>query len=288
MRWAMAGPSGLIDTLTNSAVVLSLKGGAVEGRSAVGNILVFTITVDASGAVTLTRTARSATTIRPTRLSRRFGGGTGGANLVTLTATIEDGDGDTDTAAVDITTSFAFEDDGPSITASGASPTLTVDETDGEAAANETDPVGGNLGSATLAAAALFNRTSAFGADGFKDTNNDDFEDADAIAYALRLLAAGPTGLVDTLTVDAVTLHVGSAGIEIEGRNAGGQVVFTLTINADSGATDADAVPLGRAQRLGDPDEPGASAAMLASNLISVTATVTDGDGDQVSADRRH
>ena len=53
MRWAMAGASGLIDTLTNSAVNLSLKGGAVEGRSAVGDVLVFTITVDASGAVTL-------------------------------------------------------------------------------------------------------------------------------------------------------------------------------------------------------------------------------------------
>ena len=88
--------------------------------------------------------------------------------------------------------------------------------------------------------------------------------------------------LIDTLTGDAVTLHVVSAGIEIEGRNAGGQVVFELTINTDSGATTLTqfrAVVHGDA---GDPDEAD-TPAVLGPDLIGVTVTVTDGDGDQVS-----
>ena len=51
-------------------------------------------------------------------------------NLVTLTATITDKDGDSATATLNIGQNLVFLDDGPSISAPGASPTLTVDETD--------------------------------------------------------------------------------------------------------------------------------------------------------------
>ena len=44
-----AGSTGLIDTATGEAVNLVLNGGMVEGRTAVGNLLVFTVSVDALG-----------------------------------------------------------------------------------------------------------------------------------------------------------------------------------------------------------------------------------------------
>ncbi|RWP15303.1 DUF5801 repeats-in-toxin domain-containing protein, partial [Mesorhizobium sp.] len=39
----VAGPSGLVDTATNQAVVLSVTAGVVEGRTAVSDDLVFTV-----------------------------------------------------------------------------------------------------------------------------------------------------------------------------------------------------------------------------------------------------
>src|SRR5204863_99068 len=47
------GNSGLVDTATGQAVVLSLVSGQVQGRTAVSNDLVFSVSVDASGNVTL-------------------------------------------------------------------------------------------------------------------------------------------------------------------------------------------------------------------------------------------
>ncbi len=46
--------SGLVDTASNQNVLLSLNaGGVVEGRTAISNALVFTVSVNASGSVTL-------------------------------------------------------------------------------------------------------------------------------------------------------------------------------------------------------------------------------------------
>src|SRR5262249_46298110 len=49
----VAGASGLVDTATNEAVNLSLSGSVVEGRTATSNVLVFTVSIDTSGNVTL-------------------------------------------------------------------------------------------------------------------------------------------------------------------------------------------------------------------------------------------
>ena len=101
------------------------------GRAGAGGSIVFTISVDGSGTVTLDQ-LRSVVHNDPAgpRRAWRFGGDSSAANLVTLTATITDGDGDTNTAVANIGGSFQFEDDGPSISAAGAIPTLAVDETD--------------------------------------------------------------------------------------------------------------------------------------------------------------
>src|SRR3546814_9635363 len=47
------GATGLVDTATNEAVVLSVVGGVVQGRTATSDALVFTVSVAANGTVTL-------------------------------------------------------------------------------------------------------------------------------------------------------------------------------------------------------------------------------------------
>ena len=125
------------------------------------------------------------------------------ANLVTLTATITDKDGDGESATLDIGQNLIFEDDAPTISTTGTPPTLTVDET-----VLTTDA------SASFAA----NFSSAFGADG-----------AGTLTYALGVVA-GPSGLVDTATNEAVILSVTAGGV-VEGRTAvSDDLVFTVSV----------------------------------------------------------
>lgn len=105
-----AGPTGLVDSLTNQAVVLSVVGGAVQGRTATSNELVFTVSVAANGTVTLDQARAVIHTPnsgpdQPTGLSTD--------NLITLTATVTDADGDTATATANIGQNLVFEDDAP-------------------------------------------------------------------------------------------------------------------------------------------------------------------------------
>lgn len=104
--------SGLTDTLTGESVLLFNNGGVIEGRTSGTNDVVFTVSVDGSGNVTLDQ--QRAVVHSPdsgpdqsTTLSA--------ANLVQLTATITDGDGDTDTATLDIGQNLNFEDDAPEV-----------------------------------------------------------------------------------------------------------------------------------------------------------------------------
>jgi VCBS repeat-containing protein len=105
-----AGATGLVDTASNEAVVLSLVGGVVEGRTATSNALVFTVSVAANGMVTLDQSRAvvhmpNSGPDQPTSLLAD--------NLVTLTATVADGDGDTATATVNIGQNLVFRDDAP-------------------------------------------------------------------------------------------------------------------------------------------------------------------------------
>ncbi|MER9640591.1 DUF5801 repeats-in-toxin domain-containing protein, partial [Mesorhizobium sp. M0239] len=156
-------------------------------------------------------------------------------------------------ASVDIGKNLVFLDDGPSITPSAtAQPVLTVDETN--LAANAT---------ANFAA----NFTSAFGADG-----------AGTLVYGLSV-TAGASGLVDTATGQVVNIAL--VGNVVEGRTAGtNDLVFTLTVNTATGAVALDQI---RAvvHPTTDPNEP---TSLSADDLIKVTATITDKDGDSQSA----
>ncbi|VVP96292.1 hypothetical protein PS938_02053 [Pseudomonas fluorescens] len=245
----VAGASGLIDTATGEAVNLSLNGTVVEGRTALTSQLVFTVSVAATGSVTLDqlRAVVHANTTNPDDSTSLTSD-----NLVTLTATKTDGDGDSALATLNIGQNLVFKDDGPSITSTGVEPTLTVDET-----VLDTD--------ASQSFAANFN--SAFGADG-----------AGTLSYALGVVA-GASGLIDTATGEAVNLSLN--GTVVEGRTAlTSQLVFTVSVAA-TGSVTLDQI---RAVVHPDPTNPDDSTSLTSDNLVTLTATKTDGDGDSALA----
>jgi hypothetical protein len=167
-----------------------------------------------------------------------------------------------------------FDDDGPSIDPSAAAvPTLTVDET-----TFATD--------ASASFASLFT-SGAFGNDGFKDADNNNVQDADALSYKLGISATNvASGLIDTLTNESVTLSVNLAGTVVTGSSATGGTVFTITLNAATGNVTLDQVRTVVQDDPTDPDESTSPAQLSAANLVTLTATITDGDLDTDTATR--
>ncbi|MDZ5751510.1 DUF5801 repeats-in-toxin domain-containing protein, partial [Pseudomonas asiatica] len=108
----VAGASGLIDTATGSAVNLSLNGTVVEGRTAVGNLLVFTVSVASNGSVTLDQLRAI---VHPNISDPDDSKTLTSDNLVTLTATKTDKDGDSAQATLNIGQNLVFHDDGPTL-----------------------------------------------------------------------------------------------------------------------------------------------------------------------------
>ncbi|WP_223545434.1 DUF5801 repeats-in-toxin domain-containing protein [Pseudomonas sp. A-B-19] len=245
----VAGASGLIDTATGDAVNLSLNGTVVEGRTATDNLLVFTVSVAANGSVTLdqSRAVVHADSTNPDDSTTLTSD-----NLVTLTATITDGDGDSAQATLNIGQNLVFKDDGPSISTTGTEPTLMVDET--LLATNDTQSFAANF-------------DSGFGADG-----------AGTLTYALNVVA-GASGLIDTATGDAVNLSLN--GTVVEGRTATDNLlVFTVSVAANGSVT----LDQSRAVVHPDPTNPDDSTTLTSDNLVTLTATITDGDGDSALA----
>lgn len=119
-----AGASGLIDTKTGQQVLLSVNNGVVEGRTAAGNHLVFTVKVDADGEVILDQIRA----VKHDNTSNHDDSRSLTDNLITLTATITDKDGDSQKATLNIGGNIAFKDDGPSVKPGDAA--VTVDEDD--------------------------------------------------------------------------------------------------------------------------------------------------------------
>jgi hypothetical protein len=163
-------------------------------------------------------------------------------------------------ATAEIGSKVRFEDDGPSISTTGTEPTLTVDETD--ITTNDTKSFAANF-------------TSAFGADG-----------AGTLAYALGVSASGAdSGLVDTASGNHVFLFVES-GVVVgrEGASAGtaasGAVVFTVSV-ADNGDVKLDQQRSVIHPNATDPDD---AKTLSAANLVTLTGTITDKDGDSQNA----
>ncbi|HML42225.1 MAG TPA: DUF5801 repeats-in-toxin domain-containing protein [Hyphomicrobium zavarzinii] len=240
--------SGLTDTATGNAIFLFNESGAIVGRvgSSAGDVS-FRVTVDASGNVTLDQ-QRAIVHTDSTNPDESV---SIAANLVSLTGRITDRDGDAATATLDIGGSLIFKDDAPAIGVRNASiPLLAVDET--------------ALGSdASTNVAANFGTT--YGADG-----------AGAITYALVNITPGvDTGLVDTASGDSILLF--SEGGAIVGRagNSAGAISFTVTIDS------AGNVTLDQQRAIAHTPDTGPNQSVsLGANFISVSATITDRDGD--------
>jgi len=244
----VAGASGLTDTATNEVVNLLLNGAVVEGRTATTNALVFTVSVDVNGEVTLDQLRA---VVHPTSDPDEPKSLTAD-NLVTLTATKTDKDGDSAQATLNIGQNLIFKDDGPSISTNAAvEPTATVDETM-------------LLTDAKASFAANF--TSAFGADG-----------AGTTTYALGVVA-GASGLTDTATNEVVNLLLN--GAVVEGRTATtNALVFTVSVDVNGEVTLDQLRAV--VHPTSDPDEP---KSLTADNLVTLTATKTDKDGDSAQA----
>ncbi|MBB4481089.1 DUF5801 repeats-in-toxin domain-containing protein [Rhizobium etli] len=246
--------SGLTDTATGQSVLLFLEGGNVVGRAGAGGPVVFTVSVNAAGIVTLdqARAVVHADATNPDD-SRTLAAD----DLITLTATITDNDGDPASATHNIGQNLNFEDDGPTIGTRGGPFPLTVDET------NLTANVSADFSAFII---------SSPGADG----------GSNVITHALGINQNNNvSGLTDTETGQSVLLFL--EGGSVVGRaGAGGPVVFTVSVST-AGVVTLDQV---RAVVHADTSNPDDSRTLAAADLVTLTATITDGDGDLASTTR--
>ncbi len=272
--------SGLNDSLTGDDILLrKISDTLIEGYLAGDPAEVaFSISVDANTGVVTQEQDRSVEHGDPLDDDESASPATlAAAGLITLTATATDGDdgaGDTASGVANIGHAFTFRDDGPSVSADGEIPTLVTDDT------NTPDDT------ASTSFADIF--TVDFGADGPKDENDDETEDADAVTYALGISAPdADSGLNDSLTGDDILLRKISDTL-IEGYLAGdpAEVAFSISVDANTGVVTQEQ---DRSVEHGDPlddDESASPATLAAAGLITLTATATDGDdgaGDTAS-----
>jgi T1SS-143 domain-containing protein len=204
------------------------------------------LVVDSNGSYTYT--LQSASKVNP---------GNNGNNLQfteTFTFTVTDANGNTGTGSLTID----IVDDVPDVTVQGLGAlAVQVDET--------------TLGAtASTSFAGAF--SSVFGADGAAVSN--------AVTYSLGVKSPSvDSGLQDTATGNSILLS--KEGSDIVGRvSGGGQLAFRLSVAADGSVTLEQMRAIVHSPDSG-PDQ---STGLSAADLITLTATITDGDGDKDSA----
>ncbi|MBD9446917.1 DUF5801 repeats-in-toxin domain-containing protein [Rhizobium sp. RHZ01] len=232
-----------------------------------GNII-FTISVDGTGKVTLTQYDAI----------DHVGNGNGSVisldeGLVRLTATVtitdHDGDKATDSASIDLGCNIKFDDDTPSITlTAGSDAALTLTTQDA-------DTIGNNFDTVSRSFAGVFTAVSSYGADGAGNT---------VTSYALSVSAQG--GL-SGLSHDDQAIHLFVKNGIVYGSTAGsandinvGNTVFKIEVS--SGGT----VTLTQYSAIDHLGEGNNTSIALANDLVKLTATatITDDDGDQRSS----
>ncbi|MDU9415778.1 retention module-containing protein [Pseudomonas sp. zfem005] len=249
---ATGADSGLKDTASGSDIKLYLEGGQVVGRvGGPAGAISFTVTVDADGKVTLDQ---KLAIVHPTSDPDEATGLS--ADLVKLVATITDKDGDSSNATLNLGNAISFKDDGPNIDPGQvASGSLQVDET--VLGTDATRDFSGSF-------------THAFGNDG-----------AGTITYALTISAPGAdTGLKDTASGSDIKLYLENG--EVVGRvgDQSGAISFKVTVDADGKVTLDQKLAIVHSPNTGPDQATGLSAA----DLVKLTATITDKDGDTDSA----
>ncbi|ANY20967.1 hypothetical protein A6F68_02471 [Tsuneonella dongtanensis] len=271
--------SGLVDAVTGEAVTLTLVGGVVEGRTATGNALVFTLSINAStGEVTLNQFRA----VEHNDAADHDESGASAAGLdagtIALGVTLTDGDGDTAVDSVDISGLLKFEDDGPAIDV------LTGDDTDVTLRTMDSATIGAASDVASTASGAfagVFSFTSDAGTDGAATPT---------LTYALGLGANAAMSGMSSHGAPIILLKlsdglmVGYTGAVVPTAKTDAQVIFSVEVNASGVVTLTQFQQIDH-QLPGDTSAPynGLSDDVILSNqLITLTAsaTITDGDGD--------
>ena len=280
-----AGPTGIVDTATGEAVVLVVNGGVVEGRTATSNLLVFTVSVDAGGNVTLDQ-------IRAIQHSDgndpNDGVSLASANLITLTATATDADGDSASATIAIGQNLTFLDDGPTASISVSGFSISHDETPGlQGDANDVagplavfagvanpgnDPdVAGSVIGYAVSSGAISATGTNFGADG-----------AGSAAFSLAVSAAGVDSGLKTTDGSTIRLYVENGIVvgRVDGGPFNGQAAFAVAIDSATGQVSLVQYLSIQHPNTASNDE----SVSIASGAILAVVTVTDGDGDTSTA----
>ncbi|MCM3417820.1 DUF5801 repeats-in-toxin domain-containing protein [Sphingopyxis alaskensis] len=265
--------SGLVDTATGEAVVLTIEAGVVVGRTSGSGEIVFTLSVDANGTVTLDQQ-------RPVFHTPDTGPDQSAVldadDLITLTATITDSDGDPASATANIGGALTFKDDGVSIDISvsdEAAVTLTTQDADTIGSDSDADVSTANFDGAFSFA------NADFGADG-----------AGTISWNYVLSLFGANGTDSQLDSNGQSIFLFNDGGVIKGSTAANladvdasNTIFTIAVDASDGT-----VTLTQFAEIDHADDGATSnfdsqLATLANGLVRLTGTVTieDRDGDQ-------
>src|SRR5262249_45539878 len=172
-----------------------------------------------------------------------------GTNLVQLTATAKDGDGDTAAKTADITSSFKFLDDAPTVTLTGNSQTVTDDESD--LATNNSASFSGLV-------------SVSFEADGAGSSPNPTFG---------LSTAGGNSNLVDTATGKTVVmLQNGANVVGVAGTTLSDPIVFVISVDSSTGVVTLDQQ---RAVVHPNASDPNDSVTLSGTNLVQLPAPPT-------------
>ncbi|MFV3304251.1 retention module-containing protein [Pseudomonas sp. NY15181] len=175
------------------------------------------------------------------------------SGVISLTGTVTDGDLDAKSISLDLGSKITFLDDGPSISlAGGFAGQLTVDET--------------NFGTD-----ATVNFSTAFSAQTGADGGS--------VSYSLTATTGDLSGVQTTNGTDIVLVRVSATQVDGRVGTTGGPVAFTLTLNAATGELTLDQQMALKHGNASDPND----AVHLGNGVLSLTATVTDGDLDAKS-----
>ena len=238
--------------------------------------------------------------------------------VLSVTVTITDADGDSATQTADISANIRFDDDGPTLSVSGSSGTVVVDETPGLQSADGATDV--HFTSLSTAAQTAFNGVVNKGHD--FDVSSGDL-DHGALSYAVgsgSILAAvvnfGADGPAPGNNSEVFALTLPSNGVDSGLKTTEGREIFLFqengvivgrydapndgntTVNQSDPAAFAITIDLATGQislaqyvSLNHPEQATSAdgfvsyneAVSLASGTISISVTATDGDGDTVT-----
>jgi large repetitive protein len=227
--------------------------GTIDGGATTAITIALTdVSAPVDGSVTY---GYSVTLLQP--VDHPVGGSEDAVTIPGIGFTVTDSDGTQASGSFSAT----ITDDVPSAAASGsAAPVLVVDDS-------------------TLGTDASADFSGAFdlvaGADG-----------AANVTYTLGIAATGAdSGLTDTATGDAILLYL--EGGVVVGRVGGeaGDIAFTVSVDANGTVT----LDQQHAIAHGDPSDPveaapDAAESLASAGLVTLTASITDGDGDSASA----